>query len=309
MLYPRKKILIIGLGIGAMYQRLLRSTGNYDVLSIDTDPMKQPDFLDLDSFRRVHPMVDLAIVCVPNFLHSDYVFKLHDMQITNTVLVEKPGLEDLSSWVLHSGMYTDGKLLMTKNNLYRDSYASIHKTIDSNILDITEVNVLWLNKNRIPNPGSWFTNKKLAFGGVSRDLMPHLLSVYYELFKEFPEPISCFKSQRHTLDDIESTGYGSVVKTGVYNVDDYCRIEFKPVIHGNPIHSNLIASWKTDIPESRIGIEIVWANKNRMFYELGLCPEPAYLKMIEAALTMDASTYETHKHIDAWIHNILDNVD
>ena len=30
----------------------------------------------------------------------------------------------------------------------------------------------------IRKTGSWFTTRKLAFGGVSRDLMPHLLSLY-----------------------------------------------------------------------------------------------------------------------------------
>jgi predicted dehydrogenase len=303
------KILVIGLGIGKLYQKILSKNSLYNVVTIDNDPYKEPDYLDLETCRTVNPQFDLAIICVPNYLHEEYVFKLHDYKMAKTVLVEKPGLGDFSSWITHVGMYAPNKLIMIKNNLYRDSYDAIIKTIKENVLDIKEVNIDWLNKNRIPNPGSWFTNKKLAFGGVSRDLMPHLLSIYYSLFGELNDPITSFKSQRHSLQSIEGTGYGTVDKKGVYDVDDYCRIEFRNEIKNVPIHVNLSASWKTDIPESKIGIEIVWRNKNKMFYEFGLCPEKAYLKMIEKTLSMTAVEYMNHNHIDAYIHNIIDNVD
>lgn len=309
MLYPRYKVLIIGLGMGQLYQKILAKAGNYTIVTIDTDTLKQPDYLDLESCKAINSKFDLAIICVPNYLHEEYVFKLHEYDMASTVLVEKPGLGDLSSWILHSGMYLDDKLIMIKNNMYRDTYDAIIKTIKQNMLDIKEVNITWLNKDRIPNPGSWFTTKKLAFGGVSRDLMPHLLSIYYSLFNEFSDPITSFKSQRYTLEDVINTGYGVVNKKGIYDVDDFCRIEFKPEVKYDHLHVNLIASWKTDLPESKIGVEIVWKNKNTMFYEFGLCPEAAYLKMIESTLSMDTKTYEQHKHIDTWIHNILDNVD
>lgn len=303
------KVLVIGLGIGKLYQKVLSKSKSYNVVTIDVDPYKEPDFLDLDTCRQINPEFDLAIICVPNYLHEEYVFKLHEYKMAKRVLVEKPGLCDLSSWINHVGLYGSNKLVMIKNNMYRDTYDAIIKTINQNLLDIKEVNIEWLNKNRIPNPGSWFTNKKLAYGGVSRDLMPHLLSIYYSLFKEFNDPITSFKTQRHTLSSIENTSYGKIDKKGVYDVDDYCRIEFRNNIQGSPIHVNLSASWKTNIPESKIGIEIVWTNKNKMFYEFGLCPEKAYLKMVDHIMNMSKTDYLNHNHIDAWIHNIIDNVD
>ena len=54
---------------------------------------------------------------------------------------------------------------MVKNNQFRhniDEMTNMART--SRVVDIN-----WCNKNRVPNPGTWFTTKELAYGGVSRD--------------------------------------------------------------------------------------------------------------------------------------------
>jgi len=66
---------------------------------------------------------------------------------------------------------------MVKNNQYRQEIKEFQRLAESS----DTVYVRWNSANRIPNPGSWFTTKKLSFGGVSRDLMPHMLSYYCAL--------------------------------------------------------------------------------------------------------------------------------
>ena len=85
----------------------------------------------------------------------------------------------------------------------------------------------WINKNRIPNPGSWFTEKSLAFGGVSRDLIPHMLS-YYTALTDFTKgkQLSAVAEQRWNLDQIDSTDYGVINHKGQYDVDDRCELVF-----------------------------------------------------------------------------------
>jgi hypothetical protein len=96
------------------------------------------------------------------------------------------------------------------------------------IKEAKTVNIKWLRKNCIPSPGSWFTTRKLAFGGVSRDLMPHLLSLYIAMNPGWRKEqingqtaMACWE-----LKDIDSTEYGIVNPKGTYDVDDVCVINF-----------------------------------------------------------------------------------
>lgn len=308
-----KKILIIGLGIGKLYRTLLENNnhGQYEILTVDIDPNKHPKYLDLDSCYSEHPKIDMALVCCPNYLHDSYITKLTQLNMCDVIVVEKPGLPTAFAW---SNKVTAGfptKLLMVKNNLYRNSLIDeIKKTISDNINDISGINIDWLNVDRIPNPGSWFTNKELAFGGVSRDLMPHLLSIYYGLFKLMPVPILATAYQKYTLDDISKSDYGTItVEGGVYDVDDHAQMVLQTNTDGKQFVVTISAAWKTELTDPKIGVTIIFKNGTKVFYDFGLCPGNAYYKMIEDYLTMDDTQYQNHVHIDTWIHNSLDCYD
>lgn len=306
-----KKVLIIGLGIGNLYKKVLTDHNNKDqftVITIDPAPSKHANYLTLDECYSNHPKFDLAIICCPNHYHEAYVLGLKDRDMAKTILVEKPGLKDFASWALYSSALSPNKLVMVKNNMYRlHMLEDIKKTIEHNYKDISEVRIDWLNRDRIPKPGSWFTNKELAWGGVSRDLMPHLLSIYYALFgsTDMPQAQSCIR--KYTLEDIEGSEYGDIQKEDpVYNVDDQASILFDKKIKKKVIPVKLNASWKTDANESRIGVTVI-INGHSIFYDFGLCPEDAYFKMILDTLDMKTKQYNEHKTIDSWIHQILDD--
>lgn len=305
-----KKVLIIGLGIGNLYKKILtehNGKDKFEVITLDSSPSKHPDYLTLKDVKKDHTKFDLAIICCPNHYHEEYVLGLKNENMAKNILVEKPGLKDFATWALYSCAVDPNKLIMVKNNLYRTrTLEDIKRTIKDNFQQISEIKIDWLNKDRIPKPGSWFTNKELSWGGVSRDLMPHLLSIYYALFESTNDPTIQWSIRNYSMNDIEGSEYGDVQKEDpVYNVDDYASITFDTEIRKKIIPVKLDACWK-GAKESKIGVTII-INDQPIFYDFGLCPEDAYYKMIEDTLNMTSKQYNKHKIIDSWIHQILDN--
>jgi hypothetical protein len=189
---------------------------------------------------------------------------------------------------------------MVKNNMWR-----------SNIAELTElasksktVKIRWIRKNCIPNPGSWFTTKKLAFGGVSRDLMPHLLSLYVAMNSDWKhETVSGQTAmQCWELKDIESTDYGTVNANGTYNVDDMCVINFGD-------KWKCAANWRS-IDEEDSSIEFTMQDNTVERFELGWCPEEAYHNMIVDAISnIDNSEFWLKQYaIDTWIHERIEKL-
>ena len=186
---------------------------------------------------------------------------------------------------------------MVKNNQYRDTITQFKLLADQS----HTVRLVWNNKNRIPNPGSWFTTKELAFGGVSRDLMPHMLS-YYVALTDYVKGNKLYSNaiQRHELKDIIDTDYGSVNHDGTYNVDDFCEFEFK---NGDTIWI-LTANWKDNKADN------VYISFDDVKFSLGLCPEEAYKAMIENAVTNlnNDMFWKEQLQQDLWIHRQIENL-
>ena len=157
----------------------------------------------------------------------------------------------------------------------------------------------------MPNPGSWFTTKELAWGGVSRDLIPHLLS-YLPMFE--PEHYRKFYinrktvQQRSKLKDLISSDYGNVNPNGVYNVDDFCSLEMTL----GDVRVWLLADWRS-MREDDVSMSF----GDRSIYTLGLCPEEAYTKMIQTAIVHQNNSifWNSQRLQDIWIHKTLEAID
>jgi len=183
--------------------------------------------------------------------------------------------------------------MMTKNNQYRDNVHQIREAASQG-----QVRINWINDNRVPKPGSWFTTKELAFGGVSRDLMPHLLSWVQVLEPDWMHMSPKFSrcDQRWKLPQLTGTNYGAIVKDGVYDVDDSCYIDLG--------RYSLHADWR-----SMSGDDIA-IHTDKISFQLGLCPESAYEAMIRIAhenLNND-EFWNKQRDMDLWIHKILENL-
>jgi len=290
------KALIVGMGIGQLYHSVFASLG-YEIDTVDANPEKNATFKTAD---MVTGHYNIAVICTPNFTHE-----LIARTIANKcqiVLVEKPGVQDSKCWFCLIEDFPSTRFMMVKNNQYRDEI----KLFKSQSEQSDRVYVRWNNSNRIPQPGSWFTTKELAFGGVSRDLIPHMLS-YYCALTDFTkgQKLDAVSMQNYVLSDITSTDYGTVNPDGVYDVDDFCKLEFK---NGNTTWL-LSANWKTNLDHDDSSISFSMRN-SAVRHALGLCPESAYKTMVETAVKNLNNNEFWKKQFaqDIWIHEQIEKL-
>ncbi len=305
-----KKALVVGLGgIGRVYTKQLRNMG-FNVSTVDPVYAREAKA----TYSTVNDVpkdieFDIAIICCPNVHHLNAVLELTD--VCKVILVEKPGLANTAAWnnVVHR--FPNHRILLVKNNLYR---ASIDKYADLvDLKDVAKIDINWLNKDRIPNPGGWFTDSKQAFGGVTHDLFPHLYCYMFALipFHLFLHILpKTFKMQRWHLDNIgDNTDYGKINKDGVYDVCDYAEAHYMiPRDNDEPLPVTLRASWKEGYDDQ--AIHVYFKNGSTLNLEFGLCPDEAYGKMIENVLDDKFMGEERQtwieQNFDKWIHAQLE---
>ena len=292
-----KTSLIVGMGIGKLYASVLEKLG-HGVITVDQDSSKGADFLTVDSAIVACRMFDTVHICTPNFTHFELAAKL--APYTKIVFIEKPGTANSATWQKLITTFTQTRFIMVKNNMWRSNISELKELASR----AKTVNIEWTRKNCIPSPGSWFTTRKLAFGGVSRDLMPHLLSLYVAMNPYWKKELvnGCASMQNWLLENIESTEYGIVNPNGTYDVDDYCNIRFGD-------KWNCTANWRSMQYENS-GIEFIMQDNSVERFDLGWCPEDAYQSMIKDAID-NVDNYQfwlEQFDIDTWIHERIENL-
>jgi len=292
------KSIIIGMGIGQLYKTVLENLG-HDIVTVDTDPSKGAKYNSIDDAISAEGVFDTAHICTPNFTHFDIASKIAPH--SKIVFIEKPGVINAANWKQLVETFNQTRFMMVKNNMWR---SNIDELAYISSLAI-EVHFNWINEDRVPNPGTWFTTKELAFGGVSRDLMPHLLSLFIARnpeWKNFTIAGSIETAIRWDLESLTRTDYGIVNKDGIYNVDDYCKLTYGK-------KWKLTANWKSLFPDRRT-IEFIMKDKTVITFPLGLCPEDAYQRMIKDAYNnIDNNIYwENQKEQDLWIHRQIEDI-
>ena len=288
--------LIIGMGIGNLYKDVLTKIG-HEVVTVDLDPTKA-DFTDINLAIRKHSWFETAHICTPNFTHKELAEQV--AAHSKIVFIEKPGLKTSKEWTDLVKMRPYTRFMMVKNNMWRNNMPQLLEQATH----AKQVHIRWIRKNCIPSPGSWFTTKDKAFGGVSRDLMPHLLSLFVAMNPKWVQAqvneqtaVACWE-----LKDIESTDYGTVNPNGIYDVDDMCVINF-----GNKW--KCAANWRS-LNEEDSSIKFIMEDNSVEKFELGWCPEEAYHNMIVDAMTnVDNREFWLRQYnIDTWIHERIENL-
>ena len=290
-----KTSLIVGMGIGNLYAKVLDELG-HGVITVDSDPAKGASFTSVEDAIKECRMFDTVHICTPNFTHAKIARQVAPH--SDIVFIEKPGVSTSAAWSNIVLDNPDTRFMMVKNNMWRNNITELQELASKAKI----VNIEWTRKNCIPSPGSWFTTRELAFGGVSRDLMPHLLSLYIAMNPTWrnDQVNGRASMQNWLLEDIESTEYGTVNPNGTYDVDDYCNISFT-----NKWHCR--ANWRSMDYENS-GIEFIMQDNTVERFELGWCPEDAYKNMIIDAITnkdnMDFWTNQLAQ--DLWIHQQIE---
>lgn len=295
----KKSSLIVGMGIGQLYKKVLTELG-HEVTTVDQDIKKMADFPDIKSAIMARGPFKTAHICTPNFTHEKLAYDL--APYAEIIFIEKPGLKTKDDWLRLVYAFPLTRFMMVKNNMWRKYIPELQGY--SRVADAIDLN--WINKDRIPSPGSWFTTKELAFGGVSRDLMPHLLSLFIALNPDYKKCkiINKYSIRQWDLSRLETTEYGGVNKEGTYDVDDKSHIQFS---YENKIW-NLTADWKSNTEDNRA----IHFNGHpiKLSIELGLCPEEAYKNMIVDALEnmYNKDFWHTQLEYDTWIHERMEEL-
>lgn len=275
------------MGIGQLYKQVLKDLG-HTVITVDLNI--DSDYKSWQDAVQVHDRFDTVHICTPNYTHESIAIGLADK--TKILFIEKPGLQYESDWQKLVRSFPKTRILMVKNNMWRDNIEHL-RSLYSNA---KTVSFNWLNQNRVPRPGTWFTDKDKAFGGVSRDLLPHLLSLFAACEPKYDSAVWLYKHtwQRFELSDLTDSDYGQVDLNGIYNVDDSLEMECTT----RDKRCYFKTSWRTLKP-SDIGIHF-----DDTFVELGLCPESAYKCMITDCLNNINNDFfwQEQYNIDCWIH-------
>lgn len=286
-----KNSLIIGMGIGQLYQQRLEQL-KIATTRVDLNPDRSADYQNVaDALTRQYLT---AHICTPNHTHESIADQIADH--ASIVFIEKPGVQTADNWQQLVNRHPYTRFMMVKNNQYRDNAEQMQQLY----LYSNKVRVHWINRDRVPNPGTWFTNRELAFGGVSRDLLPHLLSLYTLLEPEYASTVwtTQLAEQRWQLKDLTATDYGTVNPNGVYNVDD--RVELTGHIGSREL--SFIADWRSDQEED---IAIYFDDVR---IPLGLCPDRAYGRMIQTAIDNyeNDEFWQQQLAMDLWIQRTIE---
>jgi predicted dehydrogenase len=290
--------LVIGMGIGELYKQVLDEL-RHEVVTVDS--VKPADYYDFNMALDDYGNFDCVFICTPNNTHEAIAYAV--AKRSKIVFIEKPGVADSARWQCLVDTFPHTRFIMVKNNQYRDIIEKL-KIVSYNT-DV--VDIRWINNNRVPSPGSWFTDVNKSFGGVEKDLMPHLLSFITVLFpnsyKDYPHLIKKDFHQRWNLADLTDTAYGTVNPNGVYNVNDYAYLEMKV----GRTHVYLTADWRSKKIDDQC-LQVVLNNHQRIYFDLGLCPEIAYKNMIKTATDNITNNefWQDQLEQDLWIHRMTE---
>lgn len=292
------KSLVVGMGIGNLYKQVLQEL-KIDVVTVDSDIGKGADFPTVESAILAYGPFDTIHICTPNFTHE--VLARQVAKFAKIVFIEKPGVIDSKCWQCLTEDFPNTRFMLVKNNMWRNNIEEMQSCVAA----ARTVKIKWINKNRIPGPGTWFTTKQLAFGGVSRDLMPHLLSLYVVLNENWKTSQMTGQEARQlwTLEKIEDTEYGAVKRDGIYDVDDLCKIKYMK----NGRVWKMEANWADGVADNR-AVEFEMDDGSVKRFELGLCPEEAYKNMIDTCISniSNEQFWQQQYDIDMWIHERIE---
>lgn len=271
------RAVVVGLGMGQQYVQWFEQLG-YTVTTVDTDPSKQADHSDFEFIFDDWYRQNIIYIGTPNFTHEPIARQLASH--AEILLVEKPGFKSYSNWMRFVSDFPRTGIMMVKNNQYRPETELWREMADRS----DRVNVVWERADGIPS-SPWFVNPKQSYGGVSRDLMPHMLS-YFTNFADY----SHSREVSRRKEDLVGVG-----------VDTYCILEYTAA-NDKKTAWTLITNWQTDEYDSA-HIEFVIDGHSHI-YDLGAwCPSEPYLDMIRTCVkNIDNNKFWNEQYAqDIWI--------
>jgi oxidoreductase len=176
-------VAVVGLGWAGrqLWLSLLGEHRDFEVVAaVDADPAARAEFTGttglpaLASVDALIPReVDLAVVAVPNYLHTEVAGALLASGIS--VFLEKPVcLSSAEVELLAVAERGGGTLLAGSAARYRGDVEALRQAM-AELGEIRHVELSWVRARGVPRAGGWFTQRDKAGGGALFDLGWHLL--------------------------------------------------------------------------------------------------------------------------------------
>ncbi|MEU6595173.1 Gfo/Idh/MocA family oxidoreductase [Streptomyces sp. NPDC046881] len=243
------RVAVVGLGWAGREIWLSRLAGHpaYDVVAVaDASPAAReaaaaarPGVRVLADAEELTPdLVDLAVVAVPNHLHTPVACGLLGRGVP--VFLEKPVcLTSAEAARLAAAERTSGAVLLAGSAArHRADVMALRDAVAREAGEIRHVEVSWVRAKGVPDAGGWFTRGDLSGGGALVDLGWHLLDtvtpllgpVEYEqvvgsVSGDFVNAAASGTSWRHGggaapagTGDVEDTARGFLVTSGGVSV-------------------------------------------------------------------------------------------
>ncbi|MFL4901742.1 Gfo/Idh/MocA family protein [Streptomyces sp. MMS24-I2-30] len=190
---------VVGLGWAGreLWLPLLREHADFEVVAfVDSDPAARAAFgegTDVPVHSTVDALtaqaVDLAVVAVPNHLHTVVAATLLANGIS--VFLEKPVCLTSDQVDTLAAAESGGGMLMAGSAARHRGDVRALAQIMPDLGDIRHVDLAWVRARGVPQAGGWYTQRDKAGGGVLVDLGWHLLDALAFLLGQvrFPQVI------------------------------------------------------------------------------------------------------------------------
>lgn len=122
--------------------------------------------------------VDCIIIAVPNYLHQE--LSVRALKAGKHVLCEKPVVlseQEFRTVSAASEKYQNIFMPGFVSRFREDMRLLLQWASEERLGKIQSIQAGWVRRSGIPRPGSWFTIKQMAGGGVLSDLGPHVLDI------------------------------------------------------------------------------------------------------------------------------------
>jgi oxidoreductase len=123
--------------------------------------------------------LDLIIIATPNIFHVEYAEKILNHDIS--VFIEKPICLNQAEYqrLYEAAKASRAQFIPSRASFLRSDIGYIQSLLqkDKSLGRVRSITLEWIRASGIPAPGSWFTDKALAGGGVGYDLGWHMLDV------------------------------------------------------------------------------------------------------------------------------------
>jgi oxidoreductase len=186
------RVAVVGLGWAGReiwLPRLVEHPGYELVAVADASPAAReaaatawPDVRALADAKEMTPqLVDLAVVAVPNHLHTTVACGLLRRGVA--VFLEKPVCltSDEAARLAAAEREADAVLLAGSAARYRADVMLLREVVSREAGEIRHVEVSWVRAKGVPDAGGWFTRGALSGGGALVDLGWHLLDTVMPL--------------------------------------------------------------------------------------------------------------------------------